>query len=279
MVSSNPKGELPDNKLIREPNGPMLQPIWIYLAIIASVAVIFWGGGSYFYQRHELVQGANPFLQVTNRQFSLFLWQFPEYMRAAVSGKQGYLPGFDYQNRVGITAGKAEDYVSAPPEVLFLYHTWKRLISNEFAERPVITEEFRDFLENFPEWLPKNWPDAPASYKTLVDSLSTNSTKTLPLQSIPKEVQYAYIGWKNMKLEGNLINTVQPTYAQMAQFIKKYPHYARNYWRNLVLKGKPDYLKTLTSGNFDEKAVIPEKELTAFLKVAFFNAQQAAKNL
>lgn len=269
--------ELPDNKLIREGKSPL--PAWLYLALIAVAAMLIWGGGSWFYNKKLSLQETRPFLQVTNRQFSLFLWQFPEYMRANVSSKSGYLPGFQYGDKIAIEPGKAEEFVQAPPQVLFLYHTWNRLISDEFAPRIITNKEFHQFLDYCQEWKPQNWKEAPQEYKTLVESLDKLGDKELPLISIPKEVQIAFIGWKNYFFEGALINLIKPTYGEMDEFIKKYPHYARNYWQNIVKNGKPDYLKIQFSGKGESKAEMPDSELAAFLKVAFFNYVQSKKKL
>lgn len=253
-------------------------PAIIWLAIIATIAAMFWGGGSWYLNKQQGIIATSPFLQVTNRQFSLFLWQFPEYMRANVSSKNGYLPGFQYQNKIAIEPGLAEEYVVAPPEVIFFYHTWSRLISDEFPQRPIDPRDFREFLEYCQEWKPANWPGAPKEYQELVGKLAGMS-QTLPLASVPLDVQHAYIGWKNYFGEGELINLLKPNYGDMDEFLKRYPHYTRNYWRNIVMKGKPDYLKTITTGHFDAKAPIPENEIAAFLKVAYFNFIQSKKNL
>ncbi len=271
--------ELPDDKLIQNNYSKNPFPAWLWLALVAITASLFWGGMSWFYEHKQWVSESNPFLQVTNRQFSLFLWQFPEYMRASVSGKSGYLIGFKYMDKVSIEPGSEEEYVQAPPDVVFLYHTWKRLISNEFSERVIPASEFRDFLAYAPEWKPDRWKEAPKGYADLVQTLKKDKNDNLPLAEIPQVVQQAFIGWKNFFLEGNLIEDVKPTYEELEKFLSLYPHYARNYWRNIVKKGKPDYLKNLFLGNFDPKATVSDSELAAFLKVAFFNYQQSEKGL
>jgi hypothetical protein len=271
--------ELPEDRMIQDSFQKNPVPAWLYLALLASLAALLWGGGSWFYKQQKSSQEASPFLQVTNRDFSRFLWQFPEYMRANVSSKMGYLPGFQYEGKVNIVPGEAEQYVVAPPNVLFLYHTWNRLISNEFAKRPIPTQDFREFLEAIPEWKPENWPAAPDGYRNFVTSLNGRNERDIPLYMIPAVVQQAFIGWKNFYLEGELINQVKPTFGDMDAFLKEFPHYRRNFWRNIVKKGKPNYLLKLFQGRFDPKDEIPEEELAGFLKVAFFNYTQAKKNL
>src|SRR6516162_7765055 len=98
--------ELPDNRMIKEPKSSV--PAWTYLAVIAVFAALVWGGGSWFWEKREQMREANPFAQVTNRDFSLFLWQFPEYMRANVSMKVGYLDGFEYGDKISIEPGMAD---------------------------------------------------------------------------------------------------------------------------------------------------------------------------
>lgn len=269
--------ELREDQMIQDNYQKNPLPAWLYLALVAILAVLLWGGGSWYYERQRILHEINPFIQVTNRQFSLFLWQFPEYMRANVSAKTGYLPDFQYSGKVSIEPGRAENYVSAPPHVLFLYHTWSRLLAEKFPTRPIPTGEFRDFLENCPEWKPENWPDAPQAYLALVESIDIKENMDLSHKGLPKQVEQAFIGWKNFFVEGVAINDLHPTYKEMDDFLTSFPHYARNYWRNIVMQGKPDYLKM--ANHSSPSGMIPENEISAFLKVAFFNYIQANKNL
>lgn len=268
--------ELPEKDMIQDSFTKNPLPAWLWLALIAAMAALAWGGGSWLFTKKQQLVADSPFLQVTNREFSLFLWQNPEYMRSNVSYKNGYLPGFQYQNKVAIEPGQAENLVSAPPEVIFLYHVWNRLLSNEFISRPIVSNEFRDFLAYCKEWLPENWPKAPPGYADLVSSLPKENN-VLITSGIPQVVQQAFIGWKNYLLEGSKINSVKPTFGEMRDFIGSHPHYARNFWRNIVEKGRPNYLKSLGSGESQE--TIPSDELSSFLKVGFFNYQQAKNDL
>lgn len=268
--------EIPDDKLINDSFRKNPFPAWLIFALIAALAAILWGGGSYLFEiKKDLIQ-ENPFLQVTNREFSLFLWQNPEYMRANVSSKTGYLPGFQYMDKLSIEPGEADQYVSAPPEVLFLYHVWSRLVSREFSPRSILANEFKDFLAYSKEWQPKNWPNAPKDYKEIVDNLPTSG---IIIQKLPLEVQQAFIGWKNFFMEGSKINEVRPTIEEMKKFLNRFPHYARNYWRNIVSKGRPQYLQSLNKSNEDADKELPENEITGFLRVAYYNFLQAEKNL
>lgn len=271
--------ELPDSDMVTD-NGftknPM--PAWLWLAVIVALAALLWGGGSWLFFKKEGLVEDSPFLQVTNRDFSLFLWQNPEYMRANVSSKTGYLPGFQYSDKVSIEPGQADKFVSAPPEVVFLYHVWDRLVRKEFSRRPVRISEFNDFLAYCKEWLPANWPQAPEQYKELMANLPKDSSALIS-QGLPSDVMRAFIGWKNFFMEGSKINTLIPTNGEMAQFLSLFPHYARNYWRNIVSKGHPNYLLSLKAEDYDPNSPIPEDEVPGFLKVAFFNYMQAKANL
>ena len=175
---------------------------------------------------------------------------------------------------------QADQYVVAPPDVLFLYHTWHRLVSQEFTERKIPLPEFRKFLAYVEEWDPKNWPQAPSEYVQFVKALpnaKTEDLKTLPLSTLPLEVRQAFQGWKNYFLEGNLINEVKATYAEMQEFLAKHPHYTRNYWRNIFDDANTSYLKILTLGTFNLEDQMPSNQFSALLKAAFLNAQQAKK--
>lgn len=267
--------EIPDNQLINDDLGKNPFPAWLWFALIVALSAIIWGGSSWLFEVREDLMKDNPFLQVTNRDFSLFLWQNPEYMRANVSSKTGYLPGFQASDHVSIEPGQAEQYVSAPPDVVFLYHVWNRLISKEFAWRPVPVNEFKDFLAYSKEWQPQNWLKAPPDYANLVANLPSEQGARIA-QRLPTEVQQAFIGWKNYFMEGAKINQTRPTYGGMTKFLNAFPRYARNYWRNIVSNGRPRYLESQSNIN-DEP--IPEDEIAGFLKVAYFNFTQAEKGL
>jgi hypothetical protein len=251
--------ELHDSELISDSLRSNPRPAWIYLGVIAALGALLWGGAHQTFSKQQRLQAENPFLQVTNRDFSLFLYQFPEYMRIHVSAKAGYLPGFQYSEKIGIEPGQADDYVSAPPEVLFLYHIWKSLLGDVLISREIRAGEFRHFLDYSPEW---------QSHVANIDQEKAIIT------GLPVDVQKAFIGWKNFFMEGELINQVNPTYGEMALFLEQYPQYGRNYWQNILMRGKPDYLKSLFLKQYDPDAKIPESEMAAFLKVAYYNFSQ-----
>ena len=147
----------------------ILGTIWLWLVIVMAVVLVMWGGREWFQNYLQEVKEERPFLDVTNRQISLFLWENPEYMRANVSSKSSYLPGFQYmESSVAMEPGAAEQLVQAPPEVLFRYHTWSRLVRDEATSRAIPEAEFVQFLDYAEEWRPKSWPTAPKGYRDLI---------------------------------------------------------------------------------------------------------------
>lgn len=261
--------DLPEDKMIKEPKSST--PAWIYLAVIAVFAALVWGAGSWFWEKREQIRESNLFSQVTNRDFSLFLWQFPEYMRANVSMKVGYLDGFQYGEKISIEPGMAEKFVSAPPQVLFLFHVWNRLLGSYEADRPIDRAEFLDFLEYCPEWKVENWPKATKEYQLLMQLLAEGKSSATSLEHLPLKVRQAFTGWKNFFFDRDQINKVKPTFEQMEKFLAEFPAYARNNWRNILMKNNPNYLKALFIGKFNPKTTVPEDELAPFLKLGYYN--------
>lgn len=267
--------ELSEKDFIRDDGPQNNLPYWLWGILFTMVVALIWGAGSWYSKKMSLEFEDNPFLQVTNREMSIFLWQFPEHMRVNVkTGKGGYLPGFQYTEKISLDPEMADDYVIAPPELLFLYHTWDRLLKPEFIARPLQLPEFKEFLLYAVEWQPKYWPKAPPSYRSFANEVLENENikeDTLKKTALPKEVVQAFQGWKNYFKEGEEINQVSPTFSGMNDFLKHSPNYARNFWRNIVEDHYPNYLKSLRSKKSDPKAIIPKDELAPFLRVAFFN--------
>ena len=85
----------------------------------------------------------------------------------------------------------------------------------------------------------------------------------------------AFQGWQNYFKDGDAINKLEVTHKQMQQFLAGHPHYARNYWLNIVEDKIPHYLKS-TMGSQDAKdgAVAPD-EFSSFLRVAVYNFLKA----
>jgi hypothetical protein len=275
-MATNDDG-LPEDKFINESYSKNPSPFWIWLGVLAAVITFAWGTLNWLGIRMNEEVSSKPFLQVTNRQFSLFLWQFPQFMRGNMPAKLDNLPGFYYSNgKVGLKPEDAETTVRTPPEILFLYHTWDRLLKEEFTPRAIPLTEFLEFLDAAQAWSPENWADAPAGYAAFIDQLSTTQVSNLENASsdeLPLEVRMAFQGWKNFFKEGDAINKIDPTLAEMQEFISTHTHYARNYWRNIVMKDQPDYLASLSKG--DGEGAVPENEMTAFLKTAYFNYAMA----
>lgn len=241
-------------------------PFWFWLFLVVIIITLVIGMQSWIRETFTAVP-RGPFTEVTNRDFSLFLWQHPEYMRVNATTKAGYLTGF--QDEGSIKKGSADQYVVVLPEVLFRYHTWKRQVKSEFPSRRIDGREFLEFLQQVSEWDPQNWPAAPVAYATMVDKLpNIDDLQNLPKETLPVDVQLAFIGWKNYFKEQKAIQETTPTYAQMQSFLAQYPHYARNYWKNIT---SDQYLRTLALGNFSSDHIIPNEELALFLKIALYN--------
>ncbi len=255
--------QLDEKDFVQEDKAPPPNSYWLTLWIVIGILGIFWLGASRLYQGVKSDDIDKPFLQVTNREFSLFLWQNTEFMKLNFKEKTGYLPGFYGSQKVTPKAETADQYVAAPAEVLFRYHVWKRLIGSDFISRPVPLSEFAEFLAYDDEWLPKNWPNAPKNYRDLIESLDKMPKEDLT--QLPQAVRMAFIGWKNFYKEGDSINEMEPTYADIKNFLDVYPGYGRSYWRNIV----PFYLASLSKA--DPQAKVPREELPSFLRVALFN--------
>jgi len=284
---TNPSGRPPLSEKDFIQNGWSITSgtFWLWVGLTALIAVLILGSNNWFQSFLSNEKKRDPFLEVTNREFSLFLWQFPSFMRVNVSKKAGYLPGF-LTTAENFSPSTSEEFVSASPDLIFLYHTWHRLLVPDFIKRPITPQEFTQFLEQLPEWDPMNWPKAPQDYVQLVDTKSYSQLEdlqTLPLASLPMIVREAFLGWKNYYMEGPQINEQQPTFAQVKAFLEKHPHYARNYWRNISEVNKQkiagaDYLIGFIGGTFIPDATVPKDQLASFLKVAIYNAEQAEKN-
>lgn len=266
--------KLSEKDFIHEEYSKDPYPFWIWLFIIIGIVLLIWASRSWYRHAVQSQLQVSPFLQVTNRQLSIFLWQYPEHMRAHVKAKTGYLPAFQYVDKVTPEPELADHSVVAPPELLFLYHSWHRLLGEIWIPRSIPQWEFRLFLEYAEEWQPRYWVDAPAAYQELVATLPEKSAdedlQTQSFSALPLVVRQAFQGWKNYFHEGVPINQVTPTFDEMERFLRAYPHYQRSYWRNLLEKTVPHYLETI--GQEDASRTMPADQLAPFLKVAFFNA-------
>jgi hypothetical protein len=298
-MNANQKSPLDDNPQTNSSGRPPLSekdfiqngwslaslPFWLWIALTAIIAALIWGSQNWYMGFLQKEKSHDPFLEVTNREFSVFLWQFPSFMRVNTSKKNAYLPGFLTTNE-SFDPKTAEDFVSAPPDLIFLYHTWHRLLASDFIARPIHPQEFENFLKQLPEWQPSQWPDAPKEYAQMIHSKSyahIENLQSLPDSTLPLIVRQTFLGWKNYFMEGSQIDDLQPTFGQVKLFLDKHPHYARNDWRNIEdIHGQKvaglNYLRGFISGTFIPDATIPKEQLAPFLKVALYNAEQAEKN-
>ena len=234
--------------------------IWILLFILVIVWALFgifgkWESLITREKRKEL-----PFFQVTKRDFSLFLYQNPEFLRAKRFKRFGTLARITSLDEVRFVPPKADEYIVAPPDILFRYHVWDRLLGDSLAPRPISGEEFKLFLKENPDWEPENWPGATEGYRQVVKDLGDSD---LPLDKVPPEVQFAFQGWKNFFEEWTQIQEVKPTESEMEKFLADHPHYRRSYWRNILSEEYPDYLKNLD--------VLSAEDMPDFLKVGIYN--------
>jgi len=275
-----PRAPLSEKDFINEGYSKDPYPLWLWFFFLIAFLSVIWAGGNWYNSKLNMLLDDSPYLQVTNRQISLFLWQNPEFMRINAKEKNAYLPGFKYLDKVTLNLSDADHYAIGSPELFFRYHTWDRLLKDEFTQRSIPKKEFIDFLSYAEEWYPVNWLEASQEYISLVDhlsSLQTEDLSTLSLQAMPMEVRMAFQGWKNYFLDGEAINRLQPTYQQIQKFLVGHPHYARNYWRNIVARHTPDFLKGLSSGLLNADALVPVDELDSFLKVVIYNFIMAQK--
>lgn len=272
--------ELPEKDFINEGYSKNPFPLWLWLFLLTTFIALVWGLGNWYTGKINFLTRASPFLQVTNRELSLFLWQNPEFMRVNVKEKAGYLPAFHNAEKVSVDPVDADHYVVAPPEVLFRYHTWKRLVSSEFTERPIPLQQFREFLEYDQEWHPMYWPESTKEYSQMVEGLPTSTVEDLSKLSqkeLPLPVRMAFQGWLNFFKEGDAINALQVTEKQMHQFLDGHSNYARNFWRNIVEDTSPNYLISMGKRGTQSDAVIPKTEISSFLRVAVYNYLKAQK--
>lgn len=256
-------------------------PLWVWMFILVAFGALGWGIASQYSGYFEQNAASRPFLQVTNREISLFLWQNPEFMRVNARSKSGYLPGFEYVGKVTMTPSLADRYVAAPPEVLFRYHTWSRLLRDEYIPRPIVVREFVEFLENDEAWQPEHWPAAPKGYAAFVKGLDPVSKEDLqkqPEEVFPLVVRIAFQGWKNYLYEGEQIDASRPTYKGTVEFLKKHPNYARNFWRNIVDNERQHYLKDVNLATEASPEQIPTDQLSPFFRLAYFNWVMAGQS-
>lgn len=230
---------------------------------------IYWFSGQ-VEEEKKIIYGSTPFLRVTNREYSLFLWQNPEFMRQKIKQKRDYLEAWG--DGLTVDPKLAESWVQAPHEALFLYHTWHRLLGDYYYPRQIPQNEFLAFLKDDPQWHPTYWKKAPGEYKVLLKWIQEGNyyedLKELSYEEMPKIVRQAFQGWKNFTMEGEKINQVSPTYRQLWTFIEYYDNFRRPFWINLVRDTRPDYLKRVEVKGFDK---VPDDQMDGLLKMGIYN--------
>ncbi len=273
MVSNPP--ELSEKDFIQKTSDSQKWRLWALLGVVFAIGMLFWGAGTYRLEVLKKQQVGKPFLQVSNRDFSLFLWQNPEYMRVNAALKNDYLIGFRVEDKIRVEPLLANEAIIAPPEVLFRYHVWKRLVQTMAVPRKIGVSEFKDFLAYCEEWQPRCWQEAPVEYRTLIEELDSGGGEGGVLEErLPSEVCFAFQGWKNYFVEGEQINQQKLTCGRLEAFLKIYPTFARSYWKNVLVETCPDYLKTFQEGILSSEDNLPSHELAAFLRVALFNQRE-----
>jgi len=261
---------LEEKDFIHEEYSKNPRSFWRWLAIVVTMSCLFLGASLLYFSMLSRLYKENPFLQVTNRQLSLFLWQHPQHMRVHVQHKANYLPAFHYAEKIGLEPTLADEFAIAPPELLFLYHTWKRLLGNIYFPRKIVKQEFQQFLSASPEWQPRYWKQAPDGYVRFIASfaqIDDTDLNQLNESILPLEIRQAFTGWKNYFFEGGEINALSPSYEEIEQFLELQPHYRSNYWCNIVGES---YLKSFKE-EINKQGAIPIDELSSFLRVAFYN--------
>lgn len=253
----------------------------LVLTLVLMGFLLSWNGWRQYEQLVERIEAQEPFLDVSNRSFSLFLWQFSSYMRMNVARKGGYLPGF-HKDRPNFFIEEGEQRVIAPPEVLFLYHLWNRLIFPKAGEGGISPLEFREFLSATPEWDIPSWKHAPEGYRALLEEqrfLKEKDLAQLSLEQLPFEVRVAFLGWRRYYLEGEKINQWAPSKEEVVRFIQAHPEYARSLWRNIgEVEGQPvaglGYLSfMLTEQKMLPGETAPRESVPPFLRFAMFQQQ------
>lgn len=266
-----PKKDLSEKDFIA-PEPKKMRDAWVHLfALLGLVALTLVIGTCRFQPRKENLK-MTPFLRVTNREMSVFLWQHPQFMRLNQKKKTGYLTGFPSKENACPDPDQADDYVVAPPELLFRYHTWDRLLGKITWDRPIPPTSFEAFLEQCPEWIPQHWPSSSQAYKNWFETGEWRQWSDLQkasYQELPLIIRQAYLGWKNFHEEGEEINQMQWTAEDLRFFQKKHPEYAVHLWKNLF-PGPLHYLANLKEKTTQETP-IPPQDLPPFLRVALYN--------
>lgn len=249
-------------------------PFWIWTSICIFITLLIYLFSNWVEEERVEIYGSTPFLRVTNREYSLFLWQNPEFMRQNMKSKRNYLEAWG--DNLTVDPAEAEAWVEAPHEGLFLYHTWKRLIGDNYYPRAIPLTEFKEFLKADPEWHPKYWKGSTNQYRDLItwieEGYEYSNLNNLSVYELPIVVRQAFTGWKNFTKESEQINNLKPTYSDLRAFVSNYPHFKRPLWINLVKETRPDYLIPVQA---DSHEIVPDSQMDGLLKMALYNTLNA----
>jgi hypothetical protein len=272
----NNKPELMEKDFISEKGlKKSSKPTFQYLLLVIAVIALTWWWVSF--KQNWIASNNQEFGKVTNREFSLFLWQNPEYTRRLAYEKDHHLTQFSKDGGVHIVKNHAEDIVEAPPSLVYNYYYWKKFAGDIDFSREIERDFFYSFLESCPEWLPENWNNAPKSYSKISESLLQLSSKEFKelQQTLPDNLRQAFFGWLNYYHEGNLINAVAPSYEEVQSFLKEHPNLKRNIWKNLLLEQAPNYLQSALDSSIDKEKLYPQGEMTSLFKLLYFNIKDS----
>lgn len=266
---------LEERKFVQEKYSKDPSYFWIWMAIAAAILTLAWGLQSW-YVKNESKNEESPFAAVTQRQFSLFTAQFPEF--GSSSNKTALFSSSLY-GKDKINPSKLEERIEASAELLFLYHTWNRLIAAQQPIRAISSSQFLEFLQSQPQWQPSLWKEAPQNYVLLVNSLMGKkevANSFLKREELPLMAVLAFQNWLNFGVEQQEIKEMHISDAQEALFLKAYPQYSRSYWQNILKKRFPKYLL-----NIEKKAAASaapagletpsQEKLPIFFQTALFN--------
>jgi hypothetical protein len=259
---------LDEKDFIQESKNGSTWKIWLGIVLALSLFLTGVWSIKWIADQTEKEISRQPFLRVTNRAFSLFLWENTEYMRPHRKSRTGYLPGFHLNPKVTPKPEQAEGWVSVPPDVLFHYHSWERLLREYEYDRLITAAELREFLAYAEEWHPDYWEESPEGYREFVLSLPVRGDVEEVQASVPPDVKRAFIGWKNYFKEGEEINRAIYAKDEVKRFLKRRPHFAAHFWQNSY----PGYLKSLEN---DIEKELPGWQIPSFMKVALYNDGQS----
>ena len=98
-------------------------PIWASLLAFVALILLGYGVVHWVHVSRANTPYANPFLHVTNRDYSLFLWQNPEMI--GQGRERGYFSAFGAQgNESWLDPILADEMVVSPEYQLMRYHAW-----------------------------------------------------------------------------------------------------------------------------------------------------------